>query len=426
MPGRTRRERGGLWRHRDFRLLWAGETTSKLGSNVTTVALPLVAVLALHAGPFTVGLIAAAVWVPWLVFGLPAGAWVDRLPHRPVMLLCDLVSAAAFLSVPAAAWLGRLTVGHLVAVALLTGTCSVLFTTAYRVYLPVLVPAADLPEGNAKLQGSESVAQIAGRGLAGLIAQGVGPVSALLVDAATFLVSAVCLRAIRTQEPPRPVAPRGTTLRQEIATGLRWVVRDRYLRPLALFSAVANVALTGYQAIQVVFFVQVVGVSPAAVGFLVAASGVGGVLGAAVATWLARRWGTARSMLISLLTMAPLGFLIPMATGGPGLILPAVGGIAIGAAVVAANVLAASFRQTYPPRPVQGRVVAFSSLLANGSSAAGALLAGALGALAGPRGAVWALMAVLLAATLIIVVSPIRTNRNLPAAAVQPQVRPAS
>ncbi len=413
-------QRGGLWRHRDFRLLWAGETTSKLGSNVTTVALPLVAVLATHAGPFTVGVIAAASWVPWLLIGLPAGAWVDRLPRRPVMLGCDAVSAAALVSVPVAAGLGVLTVAQLVVVALLTGACGVLFGTAYRVYLPVLVARADLPEGNAKLQGSEACAQLAGRSLAGVLAQWAGAVAGLVVDAVTFLVSAGCLAAISAREPPRPAARRRTTLRREIADGLRWVAHDRYLRSLALFSAVANIALTGYQASQVVFFVQVVGVAPAAVGVLVAAPGAGGVLGAAVAVRLARRWGSARSLLVCLLTLTPLGLLIPLTTAGPGLVLAAAGGVAVGAAVVAANVLAAGFRQTYPPPDVRGRVVATSSLLANGSSAAGAVLAGALGSLAGPRVAVWAVMAVLVAATAIVVAGPLRTRRDLPAAATRP------
>ncbi|MFJ7215150.1 MFS transporter [Amycolatopsis sp. NPDC098790] len=412
--------RGGLWRHRDFRLLWAGETTSKLGSNVTTVALPLVAVLVTHAGPFTVGVLAAASWVPWLLLGLPAGAWIDRLPRRPVLLACDLVSAAALVSVPVAAGLGVLTVAQLVLVALLTGASGVLFSTAYRVYLPVLVAAPDLPEGNAKLQGSESVAQLAGRSLAGVLAQWAGAVAGLVVDAVTFLISAGCLAAISVRELPRPRGRRRGTLRREIADGLRWVVHDRYLRSLAVFSAVANVALTGYQAIQVVFFVQGVGVTPGAVGLLVAAPGAGGALGAALAVRLARRWGSARSLLACLLTLTPLGLLIPLTTRGPGLLLAAAGGVAVGAAVAAANVLAAGFRQTYPPPGVRGRVVATSSLLANGSSAAGALLAGALGSLAGPRAAVWAVMAVLVVATAIVVAGPVRAGRDLPVAATEP------
>jgi MFS family permease len=157
------------------------------------------------------------------------------------------------------------------------------------------------------------------------------------------------------------------------------------------------------------------------VGLLVAAPGAGGVVGAAVAARLARRWGSARALLLALLTMAPLGLLIPLATAGPGLVLPAAGGVAIGAGVVTANVLAATFRQTYPPRAVRGRVVAFGGLLSYGSSAAGALLGGGLGALAGPRGAVWALMGVLMVATLIVATGPLRTSRDFPAAADRPQ-----
>lgn len=168
------RRRGGLVWHRDFRLLWIGQTGSKLGSSVTSVALPLVAVTTLGASTFQVALLSAAAWLPWLVIGLPAGAWVDRLPRRPVMIICDVVSLLLFLSVPVAAWLGVLTIGHLLAVALGAGTASVFFQTAYQVYLPSLLTKEDVPEGNAKLQGAEAAAHVAGPGLAGLIAQAFG------------------------------------------------------------------------------------------------------------------------------------------------------------------------------------------------------------------------------------------------------------
>ena len=147
------RSRGGLLRHRDFRLLWIGETTSSLGSSVTSVALPLVAITNLHASVFAIGMLSAAAWLPWLLIGLPAGAWIDRMPRRPVMLVCDLVSLTLFASVPVAAWLGLLTLPQLLGVALLTGTSKVFFATAYRAYLPSLVAAGRSGRGQRQAAG---------------------------------------------------------------------------------------------------------------------------------------------------------------------------------------------------------------------------------------------------------------------------------
>lgn len=151
---RTRRASArwvGLLRDGDFRLLWTGETTSAVGTDITRLALPLVAVVTLDAGAFAVSLLTAATWLPWLLIGLPAGAWVDRLRRRPVMLICDAVSLVLLVSVPVAALAGALTFSHLLVVALLVGTAGVFFQTAYQVYLPGLVPAQHLPEANAKL-----------------------------------------------------------------------------------------------------------------------------------------------------------------------------------------------------------------------------------------------------------------------------------
>ncbi len=210
-----------VWRHRDFRLLWLGETTSTVGTNISRVALPLVAVVTVHASIVQVSALTAAIWLPWLVVGLPAGAWVDRLPRRPVMLVCDLASLVLLLSVPLVACVGVVTFGHLLAVALLTGTASVFFTTAYSVYVPAIVTSEQVRDANAKLQGSEALAQVAGPGLAGLLAQVAGAVSGLVADALSFLASAVCLLRISRQEDVAPSA-RTTGLHREISTGCAW------------------------------------------------------------------------------------------------------------------------------------------------------------------------------------------------------------
>ncbi len=212
--GRRYRVGGLLW-HRDFRLLWFGETISQVGNAMAVVAVPLLAVTVLHASTFMVSALVAAAWLPWLLIGLPAGAWVDRLPCRAVMVTCDATSTALYASVPAAAWLGVLTIAQLLAVALLGGAASVFFNTAQQAYLPSLVAGEQLVEGNAKLAGSTSAARLGGPGLAGLVAQALSVVTALLFNAASFLVSAACLLGIRhrgTQAGgtrPRDHAPGG-------------------------------------------------------------------------------------------------------------------------------------------------------------------------------------------------------------------------
>jgi MFS family permease len=260
---------------RDFRLLWIGETTSSLGSSISVVALPLAALTLLHASVLAITVLTAAAWLPWLIVGLPAGAWVDRLPRRRVMLTADLVSLTAFASVPAAAALGWLTITQMLVVALLSGTATVFFATAYRAFLPALLSADDLPEGNAKLQGSEQVTHVAGPGAAGLIAQATSAVGGVIADAASFAVSAACLYRIHVSEPP-PATPR-RHLRREIAEGLAIVARDPLLRMNAAFGCLSNLVLTGYQAVLVFYLVKVIGLSPGVTGVMLSLTSLGGV-----------------------------------------------------------------------------------------------------------------------------------------------------
>ncbi|GAB3940520.1 MFS transporter [Micromonospora vulcania] len=406
---------GGLLRHRDFRLLWAGQAVSSVGSNVTTVALPLVAVAVLDAGTFQVAVLTAAAWLPWLLIGLPAGAWVDRLPRRPVMVTCDLLCALAFLSIPLAAVLDRLTVWHLLLVALGAGTARVFFETADQVYLPVVLRPEQLPEGNAKLQATQTVSYVVGPGIAGLIAQLTGAVAALVLDAATFLVSAVCLLRIRTVEPRARRTDR-SSLRRDIAQGLRFLVRDPYLRVLALFGAACNMGLTGYQAVLVDFLIRELRLAPGLVGVLVAVMSAGGIVGALLATALARRYGAVRALLLGGALAGPPALLIPLATPGVGLVWPALGGLLIGLGVAIGNVIKGSFRQTYTPHHLLGRVTVSMHLLNYGTIPLAAVLAGALGARYGVRTAIEVMTAWLALTPLILLMGPLRRRRDLPAA----------
>lgn len=409
-----KRPHGRLLRQRDFRLFWTGETVSAIGSNVTRVALPLVAVVTLDASTFEVGLLTAVSWLPWLIIGLPAGAWVDRWPRRPVMIICDLVALCLLMSVPIAAALGRLTFDHLFVAALLVGTASMFFQTAYQVYLPSLVGTDDLPEANATLQGSESAAQMAGPGLAGAISQLLGAVVGLLLDAITFAISAMCLASLRTQETVIPPPDNRPPLRRQMADGLAFVGRDPYLRVLAAAGAASNLALTGYQSILIVFLVREVGLGAGTVGLLLSGISIGGLLGAIIATTLARGLGTARGSLVANFAAGPFALLFPLAEPGPRLVLVVLGGMGVGTAVVAGNVLKVSFRQTYTPRALLGRTVVSMQFLNYGTIPVGALVGGALGNELGLRSTMWIMVVAFALTPLILLIGPMKRDRDFP------------
>ncbi len=400
--------------NRDFRLLWTGETTSALGSSITGVALPLIAV-DLHADTFVVGLLTAAAWLPWLVVGLPAGAWVDRLPRRPVMLMCDVVMASAYVSIPAAHVLRILTVTQLLVVALLVGTATVFFSTAYRSYLPALVEKPDLVPANARMQAGQSAAQVLGPGAAGVVGQFLGLVTGLVFDAVSFVVSAICLLSIRTREP-RAAATDRLSLRTQIADGLRFVAGDRILLMFTLFGAASNLALTGYQAIEPVFLLRDIGLDPAAIGGLFMVGGVGGLVGAVLAVRISRRLGTARAVLACQFGAAAAGLLIPLTGKGFGLIPYVVGTFLVVAGVVASNVIFTAWRQAYCPPELLGRMAASGSVVGYSTIALGGLLGGALGSAIGVRPTLWVMTALLALSVTILLASPIRGRRDFPSA----------
>jgi MFS family permease len=438
-PGHPRR-RGGLLHHRNFRLLWIGETISGAGSSMAAIGVPLLAVTALRASTFAVSALTAAAYLPWLVIGLPVGAWVDRLAARPLMIACDLISALLYASLPVAAWLGVLDTGQVVVVALLAGAANVFFATAYQVYLPSLVTAAELVEGNAKLQGGAQVASIGGRGLAGLAAEAIGAASALLFNSASFLVSAACLLRIRpvavpaasASLPPAPAPsavpapdapaapgpsagpPRPGRRYEQTWEGIRFVARDRYLRFFTIYAAVSNLAYAGNMALVVVFLIRVVGLSSAAVGVLTATSGLGGLLGALVARRLTRVFGTARALLLTTLGSGLSCLLIPLTAKGPRVAYYVVGSALVAGGIVVGNVILGSFRQEYCPPAMLGRVTASMRFLTFGAIPLGALLAGALGTALGIRNGLWAVLAIFAASGMFLLIRDIRTVRDLP------------
>ena len=369
-----------LWRQPAFVTLWAGQSVSALGSMMTMVAFPLTAVLVLDASPEQMGVLAACRTAPVLVLGLLAGAWVDRLRRRPLMLASDLGRAVALASVPVAGALGWLRLEQLYVVAAAVGALTVIFDVAYQAYLPTLVGRAELVAGNSALETSSSAAEVVGPAVAGALVQAITPLWTLLFDAATFLVSAGSLALIRTREPaPRPPGPR-PGLWPEVRQGLAFVARDPRLRALTGCSATRSLFGGFFDALYVVFASRDLGLPAALVGLLVGLGGVGALLGAAATGRITDRVGPGRTLVGAALLAGSLNLLVPVAAL-PGAPAPALLGAAQllgdGAAIIYI-VVAVSYRQTVTPDTLLGRTNATVRSLTVGAQLVGAVVGGLL------------------------------------------------
>lgn len=409
------RPRGGvLLRHRDFRRLWTGETISEVGTQVSMLALPLVAVRTLHASTFQVGLLTAASTLAFFVVGLPAGAWLDRWRRRRVMIVADLGRALAFGLIPLTYALGGLGMPMLYAVALTAGVLTVFFDVAYQSYLPSLVGMDNVVEGNAKLTGTAQAAQIVGPFLAGGLVQALGAAYAVAVDAISFLFSGSALISIKKREAPIVVPDGGhPPLHRDILEGLRFVFGHPVLRAITATTATANFFSGVMAAVEIVFLVRVVHATPGVIGVLFGAIGIGGLVGAFLATPLARRVGGARATLLGMFATAPV-LLVPLTTSGPGLLLFAVGYGLSAVGVVIYNINQVSFRQRLCPERLLGRMNASIRFLVSGVMPIGGLVGGLIGTAIGLRPTLWIAAIGEVAAVVWLLASPVRRMHEFP------------
>ncbi|WP_203898039.1 MFS transporter [Virgisporangium aliadipatigenens] len=401
MPGR-----GGLFRHADFRRLFLAHGVSQLGAQVTYLALPLVAITYLHASTFEIGVLTTLESLAFLVIGLPAGAWCDRMRRRRVLITTDLVRAGALLSIPVAAALGVLSVWQLYTVVLIHGACTVFFDVSGLAFLPSLIGRERLIEGNGKMESARQVALAAGPTLAGFLVEALKAPFALVADAVSYLWSAAWLSRIRAPDVLPPRADR-QPLRVEIAEGLRFVLRNPVLRAVAATGAIAVVGISISRAILVLFLVRQLGLTAGTIGLLFSVGSVASIGGAMVTTRLARRLGAPRA-LIGFCGIAGAGsLLIPLTGNGWALGFLVVGETLQMASIVAYNVTQVSYRQRICPDHLLGRMNATMRFLMWGTTPVGGLLGGVLGTAIGLRPTLWTAGALLVVATLPLVLSPL-------------------
>jgi Na+/melibiose symporter-like transporter len=419
---RVQQPPGTLLRHRDFLLLWGGQSISELGSNVTQLALPLTAVLVLKASVFQVGLLTAATYASFALIALPAGAIVDRMAKRRLLLVCDAARVLIIGSVPVAAAVGALTLGQLYVVALLAGVCTVFFDVAYQSYLPSLIPVEQLNDGNGKLGATQAFAQAAGPGLGGALVGLIGAAQAMSADAASYVVSVTSLLLIRSRaDGPSAQAAAArdgrilSGLRKDIAEGLQFVVRHPILRKVVACTGTSNFFSGAQGAVMTVFMVRVLHLRPEVIGLLYALGAIGGVIGGLFTGRFAGWIGSARIVWVSALLFIPFLALNPLAEPGWRVVLVGIGGVGISFAVVLYNVAQLSYRQAITPRALLGRMNAAVRWIVWGTLPLGGLAGGALGTAIGVRPTLWCTVGGSAVAAMFVVFSPLRTMRDFPA-----------
>lgn len=405
-----------LLRHADFLKLWSAQTISAFGARITREGLPMVAVLTLSASPGQLGVLAALTYGPALVVGLAAGGLIDRGRRRRVLIGADLVRAATLVTLPAAAWLGVLDLWQVYTVAATVGAASVVFDIADHAYLPSLISREALTEGNARLSATDNVAEVGGPALAGALFQWLTAPIAILVNAFSYLASALLLASIAQREPkpePRPPAP----WRQDVIDGFQALWSEPRLRPL-IFMTTNNFFGAFFGALYTLYALRTLGLTPALLGITVAAGGLGGLVGATLVGPLSRALGVGPAMLAGALGWALATLAIPLAPADPvlGTLVLCAAQFAGDLLATAGLILATTLRQSLLREAVLGRVAATYQAMIGGAAILGALTGGVLGGAIGPRAALAISALGLLIAPVIGFFSPLRQVREMPQA----------
>lgn len=386
------RPRGScLWNNPDFLRLWAAQGLSAIGTRFTREGLPIIAALSLGATAMDLGLLVALSALPGVLLSPFVGAWIDRTRRRRVLIMADLVRAAALVSLPMAAWYDAITIGQVMGVATIVALFSMVFQTADNAYLPSVIEQDQLLEGNAKLATTDAVAEVVGPAAAGIAIQLFTAPLAILFDALSYLWSAALLASIRRPEKPIETGEHAPDLWREAAEGLRFVFGHAVLRPLTLCFSTLMFFLSFFAPLYVLYAVRDLGIPPGILGFVIALGGLSAVISARLAVWAGERVPSRKLLIGVLLAYGIVTSFIPLAQGPLWL---AVGLLCLGqlcgdGLYVVFHTNAAALRQTVTPDALRGREGGVVHLLSSGLGLIAALLAGSMADLVGIRPILW-------------------------------------
>ncbi len=407
---------GGLWRHHNFLKLWSSHTVSQFGYQISFLAVPLLAVLVLDATPLQMGVLIAVGGLPTLFIGLLAGAWVDRRRRRPVLIAANWSRALLLLVIPITAWLGVLSIELLYLVAFGLGNLGLLFDVAHRSFLPSLVERNQIIEANSNLELGRSASEVAGPGVAGVLVQLVSAQVAILVNAVTFLASAILLQSIKINEAEPVRSGQEQTIWKEAGEGLKSVVNNPILRTLAISAGIIGLFNAMQEAVWILYIVRQLDLSPSILGLIFSIGSIGLLLGAAMGRRTTKRIGLGPSIILGVLLVAVGDLIIPLATG-PTLVLAillAMAQFLFGIGVTTYNIGQVSVRQLMTPDHLQGRVNATMRVVTISTIPVGALIGGYLGESISLRPTLFVGVAGEMLAVIFLLLSPLRSVQKTP------------
>jgi MFS family permease len=419
---RPRRPTGGLWNHRDFLKLWTGQSISEFGSQVSELAIPWLAAVGLHASPFEFSLLGVLGFLPFILFALPAGVWVDRLSRRQILIVGDASRAVLLALIPLLWATHTLQMWHLLVIQFVIGVFTVFFDVAYQSYLPALVDREHLVEGNSKLQLTVSVAQVAGPSASGGFIAAITAPYAILVDAASFVVSTVFMVRMRHREDVQKRtahAPR-SKMWPDVKEGLRWVLGHPWLRAVAMCTGTSNFFSSLIFAIFLLYAVRDLHLSSAEIGFVLAVGSAGSILGALVVNRMQKRIGVGPTIAGTAVAFSLGGLAYPLAPKAFPLPLLMLGNVLFGFGAVAYNITQVSLRQAITPERLQGRMNAAMRWIVWGTIPLGSLAGGVLASAYSLKTALWVGAIGELFTFLPVMLGSVRGIREMPEPVVEP------
>ena len=416
--------RPSLWRQGDFMKLWTGQSISQFGDEITGLGIPLLATVVLGAGALEMGILGAVRFLPWILFTLPAGVWVDRMRRRPILIGADILRAALLASIPLAFVADVLTLAQVYVVAFLAGTLEVFFDVAYQSYLPTIVERDELVEGNSKLELSRAGSQVAGPTVAGFLIQAIGAPFAIAFDALSYLGAALFIGLIGRKEagpePHDPAAGAPPSMWREARAGIGYVVTNRYLRSIAACTGTANLFGNISGAVMILYLVREdigLGLDAGMIGIIFALGNLGVILGALTGGRVAKAIGVGWTIVLSAALAGFAAFAVPLAPRDDPFWVLVIGGVFLGYGVVVYNVNQVGLRQAITPDRMLGRTNATMRLIVWGTIPIGALIGGVLGTVFGLVPVLWVSAIGASLSFLPLLLSPVRSLRQIPAQA---------
>ncbi len=411
-----RRPSGALWSHPDFLKLWTGQSISELGSQVSQLAIPWLAAVGLHASPLAFSLLGVLGFLPFILFALPAGVWVDRLRRRPVLIVGDCARAVLLALIPILWAAGVLQIWHLLVLEFVIGIFTVFFDVAYQSYLPALIEREHLIDGNSKLQLTVSIAQIGGPSLSGGLIAAITAPYAILFDAVSFAISSVFMIGMKHREnlPRQDAAEPRPKMWPQVKEGLAWVVGNRNLRAIAGCTGTSNFCSSLMFAIVILYMVRVLHLSSLEAGAVFAVGSAGSIVGALLANRLGKGLGVGTAIVLTAVIFSFGGLAYPLAPKSFPLPVLMAGQVLFGFSAVAYNILQVSYRQAITPERLQGRMNAAMRWIVWGTIPLGTLVGGAIAQATSLHAALW-VGAVLGTPTFLwVLLSPLRAIREMP------------